>query len=240
VKRRTTRRVKQSPSVEDLRRLAIGKSAYLAVARPDALLNCGATLWSVSSHGRGSRPSVDEIDELRKDLHDAFRWRGDRVDAIHSADPTGWWASAAILASLGPALAELFSDINPTVVLGPQSRGALLGALVATHLNIGLIEMRKDPCPAADSDRWLIAHTPPDHRDRNLRVGVRREHLASGARVLLVDDWADTGGQASAARTIVNQAGATWCGAALVVDALADSRLRRDLGARSILRVRDL
>jgi adenine phosphoribosyltransferase len=180
------------------------------------------------------------MDELRNDLRGAFRWRGDRTDVSYGADLTGWWADPTILARLGPGLAQLFSEANPTVVLGPQSRGALLGGLVATHLQIGLVEMRKDPAPAADSDRWLMAHTPPDYRDRNLVVGVRSDHLLSGARVLLVDDWIATGGQATAAKEIVDRAGATWCGAALVVDALADSRLRRDLAVRSLLHVRDL
>src|SRR6266496_3213906 len=33
--------------------------------------------------------------------------------------------------ALGPALAQLFADRQPTVVLGPESRGCVLGPLVA-------------------------------------------------------------------------------------------------------------
>jgi adenine phosphoribosyltransferase len=178
--------------------------------------------------------------ELRSNLRGAFRWRGDRTDDGYRADPTGWWADATILGRLGPALAALFSDSNPTVIMGPQSRGALLGALVATHLGIGLVELRKDPSPSADSDRWLIAHTPPDYRDRNLRLGARRDHLGAGQRVLLIDDWIETGGQAFGAHSIVEQSGAMWCGVAVIVDGLTDSRLRRDLDVRSLVNVRDL
>jgi adenine phosphoribosyltransferase len=144
------------------------------------------------------------------------------------------------LGRLGPALANLFADGEPTLVLGLQSRGALLGALVAAHLGVGLVELRKEPSPAADSDRWLIAHTPPDYRDRNLRLGARRDHLAAGDRVLLVDDWIQTGGQALGAHSIIDQSGATWCGVAVIVDGLSDSRLRRDLDVRSLLNVREL
>jgi adenine phosphoribosyltransferase len=53
------------------------------------------------------------------------------------ARPTGWWADASILRRLGPVLAELFTDLQPTLVIGPQSRGTLLGALVAVHLGVG-------------------------------------------------------------------------------------------------------
>jgi adenine phosphoribosyltransferase len=189
---------------------------------------------------RGPRAQPNAAGELRNDLIRTFRWRGDRTDASYSADPTEWWADATLLERLGPALADLFSEERPTVVLGPQSRGALLGALVAAHLGVGLVEVRKDPSPSADSDRWFTARTPPDYRDRNLHLGARKDHLNDGHRVLLIDDWIQTGGQAVGARSIVEQSGATWCGAAVIVDGLSDSRLRRDLGVKALLNVRDL
>ena len=134
----------------------------------------------------------------------------------------------------------MFTDALPTVVLGPQSSGSLLGALVAVYMRIGLVEVRKEPCPSTDSDRWLIAHTPPDYQDRTLALGLRREHLRAGDRALLVDDWIETGGQAVATHALVRAAGARWCGAAVIIDGLQDSRLRRDLQIRSLLHVRDL
>ena len=194
----------------------------------------------MSAKGRGPRPKPDPANQLLVDLRQSFRWKCDGNDVVRYADPTGWWSDASVLGRLGPALAALFDDARPTLVMGPQSRGTLVGALVATHLGVGLVEMRKNPSPATDSDRWLIAHTPPDYRDRTLRVGARRDHLKAGERVLLVDDWIDTGGQATAARELVDAAGATWCGVAVIVDALHDSRLRRDLSVRTLLTPREL
>lgn len=194
----------------------------------------------MSNQGRGPRPQIDPGLALRRDLRAAFRWRGDRTDDQYLADPTGWWADPRILVRLGPALAALFSADQPTIVLGPQSRGALLGALVAAHLHVGLVEVRKEPCPAADSDRWLVTRTPPDYRDRHLELGVRRAHVGAGQRAVLVDDWIQTGGQALAVRALVQAAGATWCGAAVIVDGLRDSRLRHDLQVRALLNLRDL
>jgi adenine phosphoribosyltransferase len=193
----------------------------------------------MTAQGRGPRAKPAPELELKDDLRSAFRWRGDR-ESSYGADQTGWWADPSVLRRLGPALAGLLRQTSPTIVLGPQSRGALLGALVAAHLGIGLVELRKQPVPFADSDRWYITHTPPDYCDRNLRLGARKDHLNAGHRVLLVDDWIETGGQAIGARTIVDQAGATWCGAAVIVDGLRDSRLRRDLDVHSLLRVREL
>ena len=194
----------------------------------------------MTNQGRGPSAKVDEDRRLRADLRAAFRWRRDRTDDHDYADPTSWWADPNILIRLGPALATLFADPLPTVVLGLQSRGSLLGALVAVHLQVGLVEVRKDPHPSTDSDRWLMTRTPPDYRDRTLELGLRRAHLGAGDRALLVDDWVETGGQAIAVRALVQEAGAGWCGAAVVVDGLRDSRLRRDLQIRSLLHLRDL
>lgn len=177
---------------------------------------------------------------MREALRASFRWRGDRTDDHALADPTGWWADPQILREIGPALAALFADAEPTVIVGLQSRGTLLGALVAAHLGVGLVEVRKDPSPSADSDRWFVVHTPPDYQDRTLRLGARADHLTSDDRVLVVDDWVQTGGQLLGVREIVTRARASWCGVALVVDGVGDSSLRRNLNLRSLLHVRDL
>jgi adenine phosphoribosyltransferase len=58
--------------------------------------------------------------------------------------------------------------------------------------------------------------------------------------VLLVDDWIATGSQAIGVRNLVHQAGASWCGTAVIADGLQDSRLRRELSVRSLLHVHDL
>ena len=178
--------------------------------------------------------------DLRRRVAGAFRWRSDRTDKDMFADVTGWWRDPGLLRDIAIGLAELFAVREPTLVLGLQSRGVLLGAVVAQHLGVGLVEIRKDPAPSTDSDAWLTATTPPDYRDRHLTLGVRRDLVQSGERVLLVDDWIATGGQALGARELVRRSGATWLGLAVVVDALDDRRLRHDLGVRALLHERDL
>lgn len=199
-----------------------------------------ARLLVVGAKNRGPLPKPDADAQLLDDLRSAFRWLADRPDHRYIADPTGWWADANILRRLGPALARPGLESGVTCVVGPQSRGGLLGALVALELGVGLVELRKDPEPATDSDRWITARTPPDYQDRNLKLGLRRDLLPPGSRVLFVDDWIETGGQAIAARQIVEAAEARWCGATVIVDALTDARLRRDLEVSSVFRDRDL
>ena len=164
---------------------------------------------------RGPRPKPDARAEFRQ----RCRREEFRAERPGSGVP-GCWRDAELLAGLGPALGELAADARPEVVLAPQSRGTLVGALVATHLGVGLIELRKEVSRVADNDAWLVARTPLDYRERNLELGIRANLLSPGTRVLFVDDWVDTGGQLLAAHAITTMARANWCGTAVIIDGL--------------------
>jgi len=144
-----------------------------------------------------------------------------------------------VLRGIGPALGGLY-DVVPTVVLGPVSRGSLVGALTAAAVGVGFVEMRKDAGSAVDSDRWVRRTTAPDYRDRHVVFGFRRELIRAGDRVLMVDDWIDTGATARTARRLVEDCGARWIGAACIVDGLTERRLRHDLPVRALLNIRQL
>jgi adenine phosphoribosyltransferase len=178
--------------------------------------------------------------DLASRLRAEFRWLGDRTDDGVRADLTGWWRDADVLRELGPALAGLFPDTAPTLVLAPQSRGPLVGSLVAVHLEVGLVEVRKNPGPAADSDAWRTATTPPDYRDRHLRLGFRRDLIKAGDRVLFVDDWIASGSQALTAHRLVSDSGAAWIGAAVIVDGVETPAYRRRLNVKGLVHIRDL
>lgn len=163
-----------------------------------------------------------------------------QFEDLPAVDISGWWRSPAILGAIGPALADLISEEEPSVVVAPESRGTLIGALVARHLSVGLVEVRKNDQPFADSDQWRFRSTPPDYRDRHLRMGFPKRLLAAGDRAVFVDDWIDTGAQASTVRGLVHDSGATWAGAAVIVDGLDEPQIRRELGVKCLLRTRDL
>ncbi|TQL02589.1 phosphoribosyltransferase family protein [Cellulomonas sp. SLBN-39] len=173
-------------------------------------------------------------------LKRSIRWLGDRTDPDLRADTTGWWRDAETLALLGPALAALFPEASPTVVVGPESHGSLLGPLVASHVGTGFVAIEKDPGRSADSDAWLEVMTPPDYRDRQLRLGMRKTLLQAGDRVLFVDDWVATGAQVEACRALVGRSGAQWVGAAVVVDGCERPQVRRAVDLRALVHVRDL
>lgn len=154
----------------------------------------------------------------------AFRWA--EVDAgTVVSDPAGWWRDPRLLPLLAEALADPFRGSGVTVVVGPESRGFLLGGLVARELGAGFVEAYKYATPGPG----VLAEGP---------LAVRARLLSTADRVLAVDDWVETGTQLAAVAAIVARAGATFVGASVIMDA------RRDRSAvppvRALLSASDL
>ncbi|GAA2343436.1 phosphoribosyltransferase family protein [Dactylosporangium salmoneum] len=166
--------------------------------------------------------------DLLTRLRVGFHWRGGPDVAF--ADITEWWRDPVVLRDLPPALAALF-EAAPTVVLGPASRGTLLGALVAAHLGVGLVEVRKNDRVAEHSPFHIGRDVP-----RQMSLSFRRALVRPHDRVLCVDDWVESGAQALAIRDMVDEIGAEWLGLACVVDDLQGrDDVRRRLDARALL-----
>lgn len=170
------------------------------------------------------------MSDIAARLRESFRWTGEDI-----SDPSRWWSDGETLRELGPALAELFADDGVSVVAGIEARGFVLGPLVAASLGVGFVEVRKDEHPSEIGEQLLRRTTPPDFQGRSLTMTIRRSALGPGDRVLLVDDWIETGAQAIAARDLVHDAEAQWLGVAVIVDAVP-SGTRRDLDVRALLR----
>lgn len=192
----------------------------------------------------GDAETLTPVTALKDHLLANLRWRSDPPvwpeERTHYADYTQWWRQPEILQTIGPALANLFVDMTPTVVMGTVAHGSLLGPLVANHLRIGFAEVRKGARRGSDDDPWLTRLTPPDYQDRHLELAIRKSQLHPGDRVLFVDDWIASGGQAIACKGLTEDAGASWMGAAVIVDGLESAAARRELSLRSLLHMRDL
>jgi adenine phosphoribosyltransferase len=106
--------------------------------------------------------------------------------------------SRAIDAMAEPALA-----LHPTHVLGLESRGFIFGSALAHKLKLGFVPARKPgklPMPT-----YSESYASEYGLDT---LEVHRDAFKEGDRVLIVDDVLATGGTASAARRIIEQAGA--------------------------------
>jgi len=126
-----------------------------------------------------------------------------------------------------------------TVIAGIEARGMLLGGLVASRAGLGFVEIRKEPTLESDAAAPLRRSSSPDYSERSLELSVHRTALQPGDRILLIDDWIETGAQAATAKALIEDAGATWLGVASIVDELTAAR-RRKLNARGLLRATQL
>jgi adenine phosphoribosyltransferase len=179
---------------------------------------------------------VDSV--LKTRLVETFRWTDPGPHSTHLvSDVSGWWRDPAILAAVGPAVADLFPGARPTVVVSPAVTGFILGPLVAMALGAGFVEAHKDDRVFADA--MLRGRSTPDYRGRVLTLGVRAGRVSPADRALIVDDWAVTGAQVSALRSALKSGGTQVVGAAVVVDG-CEPAVARDLGVRGLLRAADL
>lgn len=177
---------------------------------------------------------------LTSRLVGSFRWFDPGPASTHLvSDTSGWWRDPVILAGIGPALAEPFRAARPTVVVAPEVTGFLVGPLVAVALGVGFVPAYKEtgerriPGPVA----W--AHTGPDYRHRRLALGFRERQVTGADRVLLVDDWVDTGAQLVALQRLIRRRGAVPVGAAALV-ASCPPAVSRELRLRALLTPADL
>jgi len=168
---------------------------------------------------------------LRRRVAADVRW----VDG--HADLSRVFGDAEVVARVGSALAAPFRGAGVTVVVSPEARGFVLGALVARELRTGLVLVRKQGShhPGAT----LEVETAPDWKGRELRLNVHPDALRPGDRVLIVDDWIETGSQATAIQGLIVRRGAGAVGVAALVDD-ADEPTRRRLNVHGLLRSADL
>jgi adenine phosphoribosyltransferase len=167
------------------------------------------------------------VRDFAEELLSRFRWIGGHADVL------GLLADAGFLARSVAALAQPFEDADVTKVAGVEARGFVFGAAVATRLGAGFVPVRKPgsvhPGPKA------VRTSEPDWRGRQVAYELQRASVRTGDRVLLVDDWAETGSQALAARSLIEECGGTWLGVSLLVDQLPDGSRARLEPVRAVV-----
>lgn len=158
---------------------------------------------------------------VRESILARFAW----IDG--HADVWRLFADAELLPRLAAALADPFRAAGVTHAAGIEARGFVLAPLVAIELRAGFVPIRKSGAllPGAKATQ----RAAPDYRGREHVLVLQTGALSAGDGVLLVDDWAERGAQALAARTLIEGTGARFLGLSLVVDELKpDTRLRLD------------
>jgi adenine phosphoribosyltransferase len=132
------------------------------------------------------------------------------------------------------AMAEPVHTLQPTHVLGLESRGFIFGSALAQKLGLGFVPARKPgklPCGTLHED---YTNTVGDVN----ALEIHQDAFKPGDRVLIVDDVLATGATAAAARKLVERSGARAMALTLFVelDHLPGRDKLSDLPVFSVLR----
>jgi adenine phosphoribosyltransferase len=134
------------------------------------------------------------------------------------SDTLGLFADGDFLRRAAAGVAEPFRGEDIQKVAGIEARGFVLASCVALELRAGFVAIRKPGSIHPGPEVELTA--PPDWRGLETRLRLQRHVVAAGERVLIVDDWAETGNKALTARRLIEECDAVYAGLSLLVDQL--------------------
>lgn len=123
-------------------------------------------------------------------------------------DPTSIYINGAAFNDLLDDLLADLEGIEPDVVAGLDAMGFVLGAAIAARLGTGFLPIRKAGKLCVETDSAPFTN----YSGRTQRMEMRLPAFAPGTRVLLVDQWVETGGTMEGAITLVEQQGGAVAG----------------------------
>ncbi len=143
----------------------------------------------------------------------------------HMVDPL-------LMARLGVELAARFAEQQIDKLITAESSGIMIAQAVAGHLGVPFIYAKKKrPLTMGE---FFAASSYSFTKEESTTLYVSREVIQPGERLLFVDDFFAVGSTYKAIAQIVDQAGATLVGAAVIIN----KSERRDIEA--ILTLDDL
>lgn len=132
-------------------------------------------------------------------------------------DPTSIYINQQAFTDL---LDDLLVDLEPydfDVVGGLDAMGFVLAAAIAARRNVGFLPIRKADKLCVDTDRVSFTNYSGRTQDMEMRLPA----FSDGTRVLLVDQWIETGGTMEGAIELIQRQNGTVTG--LVAIAMEDT-----------------
>lgn len=127
-------------------------------------------------------------------------------------DVTPLFADAEDFSQLVIDLAKPFRKVQIDFVACIDALGFILGTAIARRLEIGVIPVRKGGKLPVETNGENFR----DYSGELKRLEIRRDVLPQKARVLLVDEWIETGSQIKAAAKLIEAQGGTVVGIATI------------------------
>lgn len=139
-------------------------------------------------------------------------------------DPTSIYINSRAFQDLLDDLVEDLKSVEFDLVAGLDAMGFVLGAGLATRRNVGFLPIRKAGKLCVDTDSVEFGNYSGRVQDMEMRTPA----FAAGTRVLLADQWVETGGTIDGAIRLVERQQGTVAGIA----AIAIEENERTLGYR--------
>lgn len=132
-------------------------------------------------------------------------------------DPTSIYINARAFQDLLEDLLADLEGVEYDVVAGLDAMGFVLGAALAARSGVGFLPIRKAGKLCVDTDAVSFGN----YSGRTQDMEMRKPAFAPGTRVLLADQWVETGGTMDGAIRLVERQGGTVAG--LVAIAIEDN-----------------
>jgi len=116
-------------------------------------------------------------------------------------DPTSIYINGDAFHDLLDDLVSDLVNVKCDVVAGLDAMGFVLGTALATRLNVGFLPIRKAGKLCVDTDSVTFSNYSGRIQDMEVRVPA----FPRGTRVLLVDQWIETGGTMDGAIRLVKR-----------------------------------
>ena len=116
-------------------------------------------------------------------------------------DPTSIYINGEAFHDLLDDLVSDLANVKCDVVAGVDAMGFVLGTALATRLNLGFLPIRKAGKLCVDTDSVTFSN----YSGRTQNMEVRTPAFSEGTRVLLVDQWIETGGTMEGAIRLVKR-----------------------------------
>ena len=123
-------------------------------------------------------------------------------------DPTSIYINGEAFHDLIDDLVSDLANVKCDVVAGVDAMGFVLGTALATRLNLGFLPIRKAGKLCVDTDSVTFSN----YSGRTQNMEVRIPAFSEGTRVLLVDQWIETGGTMEGAIRLVKRQGGIVAG----------------------------
>lgn len=110
-------------------------------------------------------------------------------------------------------LSDLVAPLQPDLIVGPESRGFIMGSAVAYHLKCGFVPVRKPKKLPAEVLRY----------EYDLEYGtdvleIHKDAIKKGQRVVIVDDLLATGGTSQATVKMIEDLGGIVVGLVFLIE----------------------